>query len=107
MSRWTRDFITGVFGVRISDEEWAAHDEARRPKPRPVKLRIRYDNARTVPRHVADPAWSRKVGDTAELHRVIRDAKYDRDGLGRDDGNGTDRCDHGHSLANQISRRLR
>jgi hypothetical protein len=53
-SKWTRDFICGVFGVRVSDEEWAAQDEARHPKPRPVKLRIRYDNARPVPKQVTD-----------------------------------------------------
>jgi hypothetical protein len=53
-SKWTRDFITGVFGVRVPDAEWEAHDEARRPKPRPVKRRIRYENARPLPQHVTE-----------------------------------------------------
>jgi hypothetical protein len=48
-SKWTRDFVTGVFGIKVPDEEWAAHDAAHRPKLRPVKRRIHYDNAGRCP----------------------------------------------------------
>jgi hypothetical protein len=54
MSNWTRDFIFGVLGGRVSDEEWQAHVAANQPKPRPVRLRIRYDELRPVPRQVCD-----------------------------------------------------
>jgi len=52
-SNWTRDFIAGVFGVRVSAEERAAHDAAHRPKPRPIKSKMRYDNVRPLPQPIA------------------------------------------------------
>jgi len=53
-SNWTRDFIAGVFGLRIPAEEWDAHDAAHRPKPRLIRRRMRYDNVRPLPQPVAN-----------------------------------------------------
>lgn len=37
-----------------NEKEWVAYLESQKPKPRLVKLRIRYDNARPIPKQVAD-----------------------------------------------------
>jgi hypothetical protein len=53
MSNWTRDFIFGCCGMRIDEKVWASV-AAQRRKPRPAQTRIRYDNARPVPKQVTE-----------------------------------------------------